>query len=48
MYRSHVNLPPRSFVHGQNLGAKMSAVPVALEVLRRNLGEFIGVANTCQ
>lgn len=47
MYRSHVNFPKRSCVHGQNLGAKVSPVPVGVyPIALCNLSEFISMAAT--
>lgn len=48
MNRSHVDFSPRSFVHGHNLGAKMSAVHVAVTILLCDLSEFISMAVVCQ
>lgn len=42
-YRSNVNFPNRSSVHGQNLGAKVSPVPVGAP----NLSVFVSMAATC-
>lgn len=44
MHRSDVNLPPRSFVHSPNLGAKMAAVPIPFPILLCDLSDFIRVA----